>query len=271
MKIGFIGGGNMAAALISGLANKLTAGKNIHVIDFNEDKLAHLSQQYGVTTALKADVVIAGLDVIVLAVKPQHLKETVAQLTAYIQPHQLIISIAAGIRMVDLAKWFNGHQNIIRTMPNTPALIGQGITGVVASSGVSEEQKKAADAILSAVGQTVWLDNESLIDAVTGVSGSGPAYVFYFMEAMQQAAIELGLTAEQGIALAKQTFVGASALAASSSDSVSVLREKVTSKGGTTYAALTTLDKLGVKEGIIEAVKAAAARGKELGEEFGKN
>lgn len=271
MKIGFIGGGNMAAALISGLANKLTAGKNIHVIDFNEDKLANLSQQYGVTTALKADSVISGLDVIVLAVKPQHLKETAAQLTAYVQPHQLIISIAAGIRMVDLEKWFNGHQNIIRTMPNTPALIGQGVTGVVASTGVSDEQKKEADAILSAVGQTVWLDNEGLIDAVTGVSGSGPAYVFYFMEAMQQAAIELGLTPEQGIALAKQTFVGASALAVASNDSVSVLREKVTSKGGTTYAALTTLDKLGVKEGIIEAVKAAAARGKELGEELGKN
>lgn len=271
MKIGFIGGGNMASALISGLANKLTAGSNIHVVDLHADKLASLTAQYGVTTALTADAKVSELEVIVLAVKPQHLKETIAQLKPFVQPAQLIISIVAGIRMVDLAKWLGNHQNIIRTMPNTPALIGQGVTGVVASSHVSDDQKKAADAILSAVGQTVWLDNEGLIDAVTGVSGSGPAYVFYFMEAMQQAAIELGLTAEQGIALAKQTFLGAANLALQSTDSVAVLREKVTSKGGTTYAALTTLDQQGVKDGIIAAVKAAAARGKELGEEFGKN
>lgn len=271
MKIGFIGGGNMATALISGLANKLTAGNHIHVVDLNEDKLARLHAQYGVTTALTVSDIISTLDVIVLAVKPQHLKETVAQLKPFVKPAQLVVSIAAGVRMVDLAKWLNGHQNVVRAMPNTPALIGQGITGIVAAPSVSEAQKKATDAILSAVGQTVWLDHEDLIESVTGVSGSGPAYVFYFMEAMQQAATELGLTPEQGIALAKQTVLGAANLALQSTDSVSVLREKVTSKGGTTFAALTTLDQHGVKDGIIAAVKAAAARGKALGEEFGKD
>jgi pyrroline-5-carboxylate reductase len=156
-------------------------------------------------------------------------------------------------------------------MPNTPALIGKGITGMVAMSGVSAEQRTAADAIMRAVGATVWLEDESLIDPVTAVSGSGPAYVFYFIEAMQQAAQEMGLTAEQGNELAIATFVGAAQLAAQSSDPVSVLRERVTSKGGTTYAALTSMDGSGVKDAIVKALKAAAARGKELGEEFGKD
>lgn len=270
MKISFIGGGNMATALISGLANKVTEGKHIHVVDLNDDKLAKLTAQFGVTTSLVIDQAISQVDVIVLAVKPQHLKDTVAQLKPFIKPEQIIVSIAAGIRMQDLSQWLGGHAYVVRAMPNTPALIGQGVTGLVASEAMTQSQKDEADAILKAVGKTVWLSHESLIDAVTGVSGSGPAYVFYFIEAMQEAAQQLGLTAEQGVELAKYTFLGASSLAVQSEDSVSVLREKVTSKGGTTYAALVTLDKTGVKEGIISAVKAAAARGKELGEEFGK-
>ena len=165
--------------------------------------------------------------------------------------------------------WLNGHQAIVRTMPNTPALIGQGITGLAAMPGVSEQQRNAADAIMRAVGATVWLSDEALIDPVTAVSGSGPAYVFYFIEAMQQAAQEMGLSAEQGNALAIATFVGASQLAAQSSDPVSVLRERVTSKGGTTHAALTSMETDGVKDAIVRAMKAAAARGKQLGEEFG--
>ena len=155
-------------------------------------------------------------------------------------------------------------------MPNTPALIGMGITGMVASSGVSDEQKKTADAILRAVGQTVWLDDEAKIDPVTAVSGSGPAYVFYFIEAMQQAAAELGLTPEQGTQLAIATFTGAAQLAANSSEPVSLLRERVTSKGGTTYAALTSMEESGVKAAIVKGIKAAAQRGRELGDELGK-
>jgi pyrroline-5-carboxylate reductase len=270
LKISFIGGGNMATALIGGLAGKLTAGANIHVVDINAVALQKLEQQFGVTTGQKIDAAVAGSDVIVLAVKPQQMKDVVAQL----QPHvgsQLVLSIAAGIRAVDLSRWMNGHSAIVRTMPNTPALIGQGITGMVAMAGVSAQQREAADAIMRAVGPTVWLDDEALIDPVTAVSGSGPAYVFYFIEAMQQAAQEMGLTAEQGNQLAIATFVGAAQLAAQSPDPVSVLRERVTSKGGTTYAALTSMEESGVKDAIVRAMKAAAARGKELGEEFGRD
>lgn len=270
LKISFIGGGNMATALIGGLAGKLTAGANIHVVDINAEALQKLTGQFGVTTAQQIDGAIAQSDVIVLSVKPQQMKNVVAQLEPHISS-QLVLSIAAGIRAIDLSRWMNGHKAIVRTMPNTPALIGMGITGMVAMEGVSKAQRDAADSIMRAVGPTVWLDDEALIDPVTAVSGSGPAYVFYFIEAMQQAAQEMGLTAEQGTQLAIATFVGASQLAAQSSDPVSVLRERVTSKGGTTYAALTSMEGSGVKDAIIRAMKAAAERGKELGEEFGRD
>lgn len=270
LKITFVGGGNMAAALIGGLAGKLTAANNIHVVDINTESLTKLQQQFGVTTAAQIDAAVAASDVIVLAVKPQQMKDVVAQLLPHVKT-QLVLSIAAGIRAVDLSRWLGGHNAIVRTMPNTPALIGKGVTGMVASAGVSTEQRAAADAIMSAVGDTVWLDDEKLIDSVTAVSGSGPAYVFYFIEAMQQAAQEMGLTAEQANALAISTFVGAAQLAAQSADPISVLRERVTSKGGTTYAALTSMEESGVKQSIITAMKAAAARGQALGEEFGRD
>jgi pyrroline-5-carboxylate reductase len=270
LKICFIGGGNMAAALIGGLAGKLTAGANIHVVDINADALARLAQRFSVTTADAIDARVAAADVIVLAVKPQQMREVAAQL----KPHlgkQLVLSIAAGIRGADLSRWLGGHGAIVRTMPNTPALVGRGITGMAALPGVSGEQRDAADAILKAVGDTVWLDDESLIDPVTAVSGSGPAYVFYFIEAMQQAATEMGLTPEQGRRLAIATFTGAAELAAQSDEPVSTLRERVTSKGGTTFAALTSMEQSGVKAAIVKAMHAAAARGRELGEEFGKD
>lgn len=270
LKITFVGGGNMAAALIGGLAGKLTAANNIHVIDISTESLSKLQQQFGVTTAAQIDAAVAASDVIVLAVKPQQMKGVVAQLLPHVKT-QLVLSIAAGIRAVDLSRWLGGHNAIVRTMPNTPALIGKGVTGMVASAGVSTEQRAAADAIMSAVGGTVWLEDEKLIDSVTAVSGSGPAYVFYFIEAMQQAAQEMGLTVEQGNALAISTFVGAAQLAAQSADPISVLRERVTSKGGTTYAALTSMEESGVKQSIITAMKAAAARGQALGEEFGRD
>jgi len=269
LKISFIGGGNMAAALLGGLAGKLTAGANIHVVDINTDALARLQQQFGIGTSTRIDATVAASDVIVLAVKPQQMREVAAQL----QPHiaqQLVLSIAAGIRAVDLSRWLGGHSAIVRTMPNTPALIGQGITGMAALPGVSASQREAADAIMHAVGATVWLDDETLIDPVTAVSGSGPAYVFYFIEAMQQAAQELGLSQEQGTQLAIATFTGAAQLAAQSTEPVSVLRERVTSKGGTTYAALTSMEASGVKQAIVQALHAAAQRGRELGEEFGR-
>jgi pyrroline-5-carboxylate reductase len=193
------------------------------------------------------------------------------ELQSQLANQPLLLSIAAGIRGADLSRWLGGYGAIVRTMPNTPALIGQGITGMVAMAGVSAAQKDAADSIMRAVGQTVWLDEESLIDPVTAVSGSGPAYVFYFLEAMQQAAAEMGLSAEQGKALALATFTGAAQLAAQSDEPVDVLRQRVTSKGGTTHAAITSMEAAGVKQAIVDAMKAAAARGRELGEEMGKD
>jgi pyrroline-5-carboxylate reductase len=190
------------------------------------------------------------------------------RLQSQLESRPLLLSIAAGIRGSDLSRWLNGYGAIVRTMPNTPALIQQGITGLVAMAGVSEAQKAAADSILRAVGQTVWLDEESLIDPVTAVSGSGPAYVFYFLEAMQQAALEMGLSSEQGRELAVATFLGAAQLAAQSDEPLEVLRQRVTSKGGTTYAAITSMEAAGVKQAIVDAMKAAAARGRELGDEL---
>ena len=269
MKIAFIGGGNMASALISGLAGKLVAGADIHVVDPNAEPLERLSAHFGVSTAPAVDGALAAVDAIVLAVKPQQMREVAAALAPQLGARPLVLSIAAGIRGADLARWLGGYGAIVRCMPNTPALIGRGITGMVAMAGVDAAQKRAADDIMKAVGPTVWLDDEALIDPVTAVSGSGPAYVFYFLEAMQQAALEMGLTAEQGKQLALATFVGASELAAHSSDPVSVLRERVTSKGGTTYAAISSMEQAGVKQAIISAMKAAAARGRELGDELG--
>jgi len=271
MKISFIGGGNMATALIAGLAGTVAQAGDIHVVDPNPEALEKLRAQYGVSTAPEIGAQVAASEVIVLAVKPQQMREVALRLQSQLDARPLLLSIAAGIRGSDLSRWLGGYGAIVRTMPNTPALIGQGITGMVAMAGVSEAQKAAADSILRAVGQTVWLDEESLIDPVTAVSGSGPAYVFYFLEAMQEAALEMGLSAEQGRELAVATFTGAAQLAAQSIEPVEVLRQRVTSKGGTTHAAITSMEAAGVKQAIVGAMKAAAARGRELGEELGKD
>jgi pyrroline-5-carboxylate reductase len=271
MKISFIGGGNMATALIAGLAGKVAQAADIHVVDPNADALERLRTQYGVTTSPDIGAAVAASDVIVLAVKPQQMRDVTVHLQSQLANKPLLLSIAAGIRGADLSRWLGGYGAIVRTMPNTPALIGQGITGLYAGDAVATSQRAAAEQVMGAVGDTVWLDDESKIDAVTAVSGSGPAYVFYFIEAMQQAAVELGLTAGQGLALAKATFTGAAELAARSDEPVTVLRERVTSKGGTTYAALTSMEESGVKGAIVKAVHAAAARGKELGEQLGRD
>ncbi|MEC5217432.1 pyrroline-5-carboxylate reductase [Actimicrobium sp. GrIS 1.19] len=268
LKLSFIGGGNMANALIGGLLSQPGADARISVIDPNPEALQKLAQQFGVATAAQIDAALVDSDVIVLAVKPQQMREVAVMLAPHLN-RQLVISIAAGIRMADLAEWLGGHAAIVRCMPNTPALIAQGITGMVASAGVSAAQQLTADEILRAVGATVWVEREALIDSVTAVSGSGPAYVFYFIEAMQQAALELGLTAEQGNALAVSTFCGAAQLAAKATEPIATLRQRVTSAGGTTHAAITSMEESEVKQAIVDAIKAAAARSRELGEEFG--
>jgi len=267
LTISFIGGGNMATALIGGLAGKLTAPANLHVVEINaqaREKLHLLGVQ--TSAAIHADV--AQSDVIVMAVKPQQMREVAAQLKPHLKG-QLLLSIAAGIRAIDLSQWLGGYGAIVRTMPNTPALIGCGITGMTALPAVTNLQRQNADAIMRAVGTTIWLDDEALIDPVTALSGSGPAYVFYFIEAMQQAGAKLGLSTEQATALSIATFSGAAQLAAQAKEPVSVLRERVTSQGGTTHAALMSMQEDNVAQSIIRAIEAACARSIALGKQFG--
>ena len=266
--ISFIGGGNMATALIGGLAGKITPAANLHVVEINADARARL-ELLGIRTTAAIDAAITASDVVILAVKPQQMHAVAAQLRPFLKT-QLLISIAAGIRAADLSRWLGGYGAIVRCMPNTPALIGRGITGLVALEKVTPAERTQADAILCAVGSTVWLDDEALLDPVTALSGSGPAYVFYFIEAMQQAGVQLGLSAEQARDLSIATFVGAAQLAAEASEPVSVLRERVTSKGGTTHAALTSMQESGVAAAIGRAIEAASARGTALGKEFGE-
>jgi pyrroline-5-carboxylate reductase len=206
--------------------------------------------------------------VLVLAVKPQFMR----QACEAARPHlgePLVVSVAAGIRAADIARWL-GTSAIVRTMPNTPALIGRGVTGMAATAQVGEAQRRLAESILRTAGEVVWFDDEARLDAVTAVSASGPAYVFYFIEALARAGTELGLSAEQARALAVQTFVGAAHLAADSTEPLQSLRERVTSKGGTTAAALAWLDANAVEARIVEAVHAAHRRAAELGDEFGR-
>ncbi len=270
MKIAFIGGGNMAAALIGGMIKRGVAPSDILAIDPNEDARKRSEQQFGIGTGAAADASLQSFDAVVLAVKPQIVKDVAAALAPHMSASQLVISIVAGIRSADLSRWLGGHARLVRTMPNTPALIGMGVTGLVATQGVDEAGRELASQVLGAVGQTVWFDDEAKIDAVTAISGSGPAYVFYFIEAMQEAARQLGMDEEQGRALAVATFTGAAQLAAQSGEPASVLRERVTSKGGTTAAALASFEAQGVKDAIVRGALAADARAREMGEEFGK-
>lgn len=269
MKISFIGGGNMARALICGLKENAFAMENINVVEPDITKRTQLHADFGVNVTEQLPSV-AKADVIVLAVKPQQLRDLSIFLGSLLQ-NQLVISIAAGIRSHDLARWLGGYQAIVRVMPNTPAQIQAGISALYALPAVTRKQHDQASQILSAVGQTLWLDEETKMDAVTAISGSGPAYVFYFIEAMQQAAVELGLSTEEARILSMQTFIGASALAANSHDSPTDLRWQVTSKGGTTEQAIMTMETAGVKSAIVKAAHAAAARSQTLGDELGKN
>lgn len=268
MKIVFLGGGNMANALIGGMVKQGFAAGDIDVIELGAEAREKLVAAYGVTCHESAATAPASPDILVLAVKPQQMKEAITPLVGKLG-NAVVISIAAGLDMTALSRWLGGHRQIVRCMPNTPALIGAGITGLCALPEVSADQRAAADRVLRAVGTTVWIEDEAKIDGVTAISGSGPAYVFLFIEALQQAAADLGFTPEQGRQLAIETVQGAAALAAQSSEPASTLRERVTSKGGTTAAALQVMAERGVKEGIVAGCKAAAARGQELGKILG--
>ena len=272
MNITFIGGGNMAGAIIGGLLARTFTPASLRVVDIDAQARGRIEQKYpGVLCYDDARKALRENDVIVLAVKPQHMRAVVARLGIGANTH-LVISIAAGITLASLARWLGGYSRLVRAMPNTPALIGAGITGLYAEPAhISASDKSHTEAILGAVGATVWISAADKMDAVTAVSGSGPAYVFYFMEALEQAAQDLGLPPQTARNLALRTFAGATKLAESSSDPLSVLRERVTSKGGTTEAALKSMAADHVKAAIIRAIKAADERGRELGAELGKD
>lgn len=267
MNICFIGGGNMASALIGGMLGKGFSASQINVVEIDAENRAKLQAQFGVRATEGLVDGVTGCDTIVLAVKPQQLREVAQQLSGLLDG-QLLISIAAGIRAGDLARWL-GSESVVRAMPNTPALIRSGMTGLYALPAVSDTQRKQAQDILSAAGETLWLENEAMMDAVTAISGSGPAYVFYFIEAMQQAAVDLGFSAEDARRLSLATFLGASKLAASSEEDAGALRARVTSKNGTTERALLSMAANHVADHVVEAAKAAADRAKEMGDELG--
>jgi pyrroline-5-carboxylate reductase len=270
MKITFLGGGNMATALVGGLISKGFAPGSVRVVEVLAQNRERLATAFGVACFDAPDDAALECDVIVLAVKPQQMREALAPLAGRLKT-QLVVSIAAGLRLADLRRWLGGHKRLVRAMPNTPALIGAGITGLYAASAVSKSEREAAEQILGAVGSTLWIDDEAKMDSVTAVSGSGPAYVFYFIAALQEAAVQLGFTVEQARTLSLETFVGAARLAAQSGEDVTVLRDRVTSKGGTTEAALLSLDADNVEADLLRAVRAAEARGRELGDQLGRD
>ena len=264
----FVGGGNMASAILGGLIRQGRSASDIGVLEPWSEQRERLSSQFpGVQLWAEATPAMTRTETVVWAVKPQVMKEAAVACAPHVR-QALHISVAAGITTASLGAWL-GSDRLVRAMPNTPALVGLGMTGLFATTGASEADHTTADGLLRTTGDVVWVQQETDLDAVTALSGSGPAYVFYFLEAMRDAGAAMGLSPETALRLAVGTFVGAATLAQRSDEPPQVLRERVTSKGGTTYAALTTLDKLQVSAHFQEALEAARARAAELGREFG--
>ena len=264
----FIGGGNMASAIIGGLLRAGVPAADLLVVEPFAEQAARLRQQYGIAVIEAAGAELAGVDTVVWAVKPQLFQAAAAPCAAHIG-QALQLSVMAGIRSDAIAR-ATGSDRVVRCMPNTPALIGQGMTGLVASAAVDATSRARVEALLAPTGRLLWLAQERDLDAVTALSGSGPAYFFYLIEAMVQAGTELGLSADQARTLAEGTAAGAAALSSQSEDGPDVLRQRVTSKGGTTHAAISTMEDAGMKATVVAAVHAAARRAAELGDEFGR-
>jgi pyrroline-5-carboxylate reductase len=266
--LAFIGGGNMASAIIGGLVKSGRKPADMLVLDPHEGTRERVRQEFGVNAMAAPDASLSRAGLVLWAIKPQQFKEAARSCAPFVKG-ALHLSVMAGIRSDDMARLL-GTERIVRSMPNTPALIGAGIAGLYARPAVSGDERREAEALLAPTGSTLWVQREADLDAVTALSGSGPAYVFYFVEAMMTAAEQMGLSAEQGKTLAVATFAGAAELARRSPEPPSVLRERVTSKGGTTYAALTAMEAAGMKEAFISALRAAQHRAAELGDEFGR-
>jgi pyrroline-5-carboxylate reductase len=269
-RLAFIGGGNMAAALIGGLTKRGLASERVVVADPSQDQLSRLVREYGVRAAADNASAVKGAEVVVLAVKPQQMRAVALGLAPHMtETHPLLISVAAGIPHAALARWFGPRIPVIRTMPNRPALNGFGATGLFAPPSVGAANRALAESIMAAVSATVWVEHESQMDTVTALSGSGPAYFFLFMEALEAAAHERGLPNDVAHQLTLETAFGAAQMARQSPDSLATLREQVTSKGGTTAAALAVLDAAGLRAIVAHAVAAADRRSAELAAEYG--
>jgi pyrroline-5-carboxylate reductase len=268
--LGFIGAGNMAASLISGLIADHYPADQIWVSDINQASLGNLGERYGVHTTTRNAIVAEHAEILILAVKPQILKSVVEDLSGNLQSrHPLVVSIAAGITAGSIDRWGGGHLAIVRCMPNTPAMVKTGATGLCANAAVSESQRSQAEAILRAVGLTVWVDEESQLDAVTALSGSGPAYFLMMMEAMEDAGVALGLDRNTARLLSQQTALGAGRIAIESEDPPAELRRRVTSPGGTTERAIATFEEGGLSPLVARAMEAAARRAGELSQQLG--
>lgn len=265
--IAFIGGGHMASALIGGLLQTGQSPSRLLVVEPSAEQRARLAQRFGIEPLAAAGPALAAAQTVVWAVKPQLFAEAAAPCAAHVAG-ALQLSVMAGVRSDALVQ-ATGSARVVRAMPNTPALIGRGIAGLYARPEVGTAERQAVDQLLAPTGRTLWVDDEGQLDAVTALSGSGPAYVFYVLQAMMQAGTTLGLSAEQSRALALATFDGATALAEQSPLSPAELRAQVTSPGGTTQAAISTLDRLGVQDAFVQALQAAATRARELGDAFG--
>jgi pyrroline-5-carboxylate reductase len=266
--IAFIGGGNMATAILSGLLREGFPKGSIEVVEPVPEVQQKLQAQFGIQVHHQASSALTKASVIVWAVKPQHFKEAAHQVRFYTK-NALHLSVAAGIRSDSIARWLV-NERVIRAMPNTPALIGKGITGLYARPTVTPADRQITQQIIRTTGDFLWLNAEDQLDAVTAISGSGPAYMFYFMEAMIDAGAIMGLTRDQAYELAVATCIGAGELARSTSEPPEILRQRVTSKGGTTYAAITCMDDSGMKDLFAKALFAAQTRARELGNEFGE-
>ncbi len=266
--IAFIGGGNMATAMVSGLLKQGFPLAQIDVIEPFAEARERLQTQLGVAAQEQTGAFLEQAGIVIWAVKPQSFKEAALQNRFYTRD-ALHISVAAGIPSDSITKWL-GNERVIRTMPNTPALIGKGITGLFARPAVTDADRQHAERVVSGMGQFLWLSHEAQLDAVTAISGSGPAYMFYFMEAMTAAGAAMGLEREQAYQLAVATFIGAGELAQSSHEPPEILRQRVTSKGGTTHAAITSMEESHIKDLFAKALHSAHRRAVEMGQEFGE-
>jgi pyrroline-5-carboxylate reductase len=266
-KLAFIGGGNMASAIIGGLLQQGLQAQKIAVVEPFSEARATLLSRFGMQAQDKADARLQDAALVVWAVKPQTFREAALQTREHCVG-ALHLSVAAGIRSDSIAQWL-GSERVVRAMPNTPALVGKGISGLFARAAVSASDRSLVQGVMATTGESLWMEQEAQLDAVTALSGSGPAYVFYFLEAMTQAGTAMGLAPPQARQLAISTFAGAAELARQSTEPLELLRERVTSKGGTTYAALCSLEKNQVKAHFVAAMNAACGRAHELGDEFG--